>query len=394
MGKKKGKKVDIEKKAALQAKKEAKQEKAARKRLAKQQGKAPDDDGDEIDQVLQAYRSQDKAASTITKPVIENIDTPFPLPRANATLEYCADEKKDSFYLFGGEYFDGIENVVLDELLRFEVQKKEWKKILTSPRPPARCAHSCVTYKQNLYVFGGELATADQYHHYRDLWKFDLNKLIWTEIKAKNPPSARSGHSCFVWKSYMILLFGFYEAVRETKWHNDVHVFNLQTETWMDIPQSRLAVKPEARSSCNIALYGTDKMIIHGGFSKLKTSNAAAETKVHSDAWVLHLSPLLQQKAPTWERWMSSSKVISSNSPNGRAGTMSTSYKSRMLVYGGVIDSEQHHHKVDSVFYNDLMALDMERRKWFPLRIKASKGNVSRRRRKVREEDEFESNDF
>lgn len=170
MGKKKGNQ-DSEKKAALQAKKEAKQEKAARKRLAKQQGKEPTADNEELDQVLQAYKSQEKVES-IDKPTLENIETPFPLPRANATLEYCAEEKKDNFYLFGGEYFDGIENVVLDELLRYDVHKKEWKKILTSPRPPPRCAHSCVSYKQNLYVFAGELATADQYHHYRDLWKF------------------------------------------------------------------------------------------------------------------------------------------------------------------------------------------------------------------------------
>ena len=160
----------------------------------------------------------------------------------------------------------------------------------------------------------------------------DLNKLTWSEIKAKNPPSARSGHACFVWKSYMIVFGGFFEALRETKWYNDVHVFNFQTETWMDVPQSRLSAKPEPRSSCNVALYTTDRVIIHGGFSKMKTTNAAAETKVHSDAWVLHLAPLLQQKPPTWERFMSSSKG------NGnRAGTASISYKNRMLVFGGVV---------------------------------------------------------
>jgi N-acetylneuraminic acid mutarotase len=390
MAKKKGKKDD-EKKFALAAKKEAKQEKAARKRLTKQQsadGVAPDEEAD-LDQVLQAYKSKDKEVMT-GKPILEPLDTPFPLARANATLEYCGDEKKDYFYLFGGEYFDGIENIVLDELLRFEVLKKEWKQILTNPRPSPRCAHSCVSYKNCLYVFGGEMATADEYHHYRDLWKFDLIKMQWTEISARNPPSARSGHVTIVWKSYMIVFGGFFEALRETKWYNDVHVFNLQTETWMELPPSRLSAKPDPRSSCNVALYGTDRLIVHGGFSKLsKTSNTAAETKVHTDSWVLHLAPLQQQNPPTWERWMSSSKTGSSNTPNGRAGTSSISYKNRMLVYGGVVDAEQHNHKMDSVFYSDLMALDIERRKWFPLKVKdKSNSGGGRRRRKPKDGDD------
>jgi len=391
----KKKKQNAEKKAALQAKKEAKQEKAARKRIAKQQKKNSDNSedvdpsaSDPIDTLIQAYRNHDKRASGIDKSTIESLESDFPLPRANATFEYATDDKskgKDHLYLFGGEYFDGIENIVLDELLRYDVQKKEWKQILTvEPRPSPRCAHSCVSYKSFLYVFGGELANSNEYHHYRDLWKFDLRTLTWSEIKAKNPPSARSGMGCLVWKYYMIIFGGFFEAVRETKWYNDVHVFNLQTETWMDVPQSRLAVKPEPRSACNVALYGTDKLVVHGGFSKIKTTSATVETKTHTDAWVLHLSPLLQSKPPTWERWMSSTRSISANNPNGRAGMSSVSYKNRMLVFGGVVDREEHHHKVESVFYNDMMAMDIERRKWFPLRINkvGTDGKKSRRRQK------------
>ena len=422
MGKgKKGKKVDADKKAALQAKKEAKQEKAARKRLNKQQRSGNDNDNDDdqkgphqtdddyLNQVLQAYKSAGSkkidssktSSSTSSSPSFELIDTPFPLPRANATLEHCSDDTKkkksnqDYFYLFGGEYFDGIENIVLDDLLRYNCATQEWmqlqycndaaaaavdsgvggqnkggaapKNSVSAIKPSPRCAHSCVSYKQCLYVFGGELATSDQYHHYRDLWKFDVSTTTWTEIIAKDPPSARSGHAAIVWKHFMIIFGGFFEALRDTKWYNDVHVFNLQTETWMTRtggelpPMSRLSVKPEPRSACNIALFGNDKLVLHGGFSKYKqgsssntvsnNSSTTAEVKVHSDAWVLHLAPILQNKAPTWERWISSStksQIVNSRSttPNGRAGTSSTSYKSRMLVFAGVVDNmELNHHK-------------------------------------------------
>jgi hypothetical protein len=158
MGKKKGKKADVEKKEALQARKEAKAEKGARKKLAKKQGSdvqtAIEDEA--LDKVLQAYKSQDKTVN-VDKATLHDLETQFPLARAHATLESCVDEKKDYFYLFGGEYYDGIENIVLDDLLRFDVAKMEWKMVVTSPRPPPRCAHSCISYKQNLYVFGGEL---------------------------------------------------------------------------------------------------------------------------------------------------------------------------------------------------------------------------------------------
>lgn len=369
----------------------AKQEKAARKRLAKEHGNVVEQQDDAgLDEVLQAYKSQDKAIVEGDKTILESIETPFPLPRANSTLCDVEADKRGYFYLFGGEYFDGISNIFLDDLLRYDPMKREWKQILTATRPGARCAHSCVSYKHSLYVFGGEMEAGEQYHHYRDLWKFDTNSLKWTEIVAKNPPSARSGHSAFVWKHYMIIFGGFFEALREAKWYNDVCVFDLQTEEWMDVPQSRLTVKPEPRSACNIALFGTDKIIVHGGFSKMKSVNASSETKVHSDAWVLHLTPLLHQKPPTWERWMSSSKGISSLNPNGRAGTASTSYKSRMIVFGGVVDTEQQHHKVDSIFYNSLFALDIERRKWFPIRLKEKSAPASggRRRRKVKVKEE------
>ena len=391
MGKKKGKQDD-EKKLALAARKEAKQEKSARKRLVKDHETGLEEQQDEVDEVLQAYIDQEKSSSAAISengnPVLEAINTPFPLPRANATLCDVDGEKRDYFYLFGGEYFDGVSNIFLDDLLRYEVTKKEWKRILTAPRPNPRCAHSCVSYKQSLYVFGGEFESGDQYHHFRDIWKFDTRSLKWEEIVARNPPSARSGHAAFVWKQFMVVFGGFFEAARETKWYNDVSVFNLQTETWMDVPQSRLAEKPEPRSACNFSSFGSDKILIHGGFSKMKSVNSSSETKVHSDAWVLHLGPLLQQKAPTWERWMSSSKGLTSTTPNGRAGTASIAHKSRMLVFGGVIDSEQENHKVDSIFYNSLMALDMERRKWFPVRIKEKTSGGGRRRRKKNSSDD------
>jgi N-acetylneuraminic acid mutarotase len=402
MAKKKGKKADSEKKAALQVKKEAKADKKAQKRLQKATGEALTDDTVSrdnnklsLDDLLQQYKQRDQVSSTTIEPL-----EGFPPARANATLTLYEDTKKKNaeIYMFGGEFYDGVENIVLDHLLKFDLHKQEWKRILTPVTPPARCAHSCVYYNHCLYVFGGELCAGDEYHHYRDCWKYDIKSQSWEEIKPSRVgtmPSSRSGHSAVVWKHFMIIFGGFFEAAKDApRWFNDVTVLNLQTQQWMDIPHSKLTMRPEPRSACNASIIGEDKMIVHGGFSKLSKSSlkqvdedeATTETKVHTDAWILNLKPLLQDKPPTWERLTSSigrSQVETSKNPCGRSGTGSVPYKNRLLVFGGVVDKEQYDYKLDSVFYNDLHAFDMERRKWFPVNTNTvGSGQGKRRRRK------------
>ena len=118
---------------------------------------------------------------------------------------------------FGGEYYDGAENIVFDDLLRWDpdfkqstsddededvgkntssnespgANKGKWTRIHTpQPHPPPRCAHSAVFYKDSIYIFGGECATAEKYHHYRDMWKLDVKKNVWEEVRSRNgtPP--------------------------------------------------------------------------------------------------------------------------------------------------------------------------------------------------------------
>ena len=290
------------------------------------------------------------------------------------TLTADKKQRNASLYLFGGEYYDGVENIVLDQLFVTDLTNWNWKRIQTPPpTPPPRCAHTTVYYNQSLYVFGGEMATADEYHHYKDVWKYHIPSQQWTEIKPTNKfgtqPSPRSGHSAVVWKHFMILFGGFYEAPRDVpRWYNDVTVLNLQTEQWMDVPHSRLTQRPEPRSACNVVVLN-DTMLVQGGFSKLNPSANSTETKVHTDAWVLHLVPLLQDKAPTWERLFSAKTK--------RSGTSAVAYQDKiMLVYGGVVDAEKLNHKIESVFFNDMFALDAARRKWFPLTVRKAKLDV------------------
>lgn len=235
MGKDK-KKRDPSKAAALAAKKEAKAEKSAMKRMAKQNSSAADEE-ENIDDVLSSMMKQ---VDVVEYEVLDDFPTP---PRGNFTwtvcpingmfymvsvlgdlcyltlqaeLKICFTLSCETLFKFGGEYYDGSENIVFDDLLRWDpdakqsisdnedgysasnnnskdkVNKGQWMRIHTpAPHPPARCSHTSIFYNDSIYVFGGECATAEKYHHYRDLWKLDIKSNTWEEVRPRSgtPPS-------------------------------------------------------------------------------------------------------------------------------------------------------------------------------------------------------------
>ena len=102
-----------------------------------------------------------------------------------------------------------------------------------------------------------------------------------------------------------------------------------------------------------------------------------AEGITYTDCWALHLKNLENGKVPTWEKLSKKGEY-----PSQRSGTACTIWKNKMLVFGGVKDDENENHKVKSVFYDDLFALDMERRRWFKLNMKKKAGDRRRRKKK------------
>ena len=58
-----------------------------------------------------------------------------------------------------------------------------------------------------------------------------------------------------------------------------------------------------------------------------------------------------------------------------------------MCVYGGVEDEETENHQVNSVFFHDLFAFDMERKWWFRLNLKKRAGEGRRRKKGSHDDD-------
>jgi len=87
-----------------------------------------------------------------------------PSPRAQFSLTATSSNE---MLLFGGEYFDGEDTTVYNDLFKWNVDKSEWRLIESLNTPPPRCSHQAVYYKDKVYIFGGEYATLDQFYHYR-----------------------------------------------------------------------------------------------------------------------------------------------------------------------------------------------------------------------------------
>lgn len=249
-----------------------------------------------IESILAEFQEREARKTAVTIIACEQ-----PSPRAHFTMTALPNGE---MLLFGGEFFDGEETVVYNELYRWNVEKNEWRRVDSLNTPPPRCSHQAVIFKEYLYVFGGEYATLDQFHHYRDLWRLDLKTNAWEEIQGTGQvPTARSGHRMCVWRNYIVLFGGFYEAFRDTKWYNDLYLFSLQEMKWTKIEYPPLAQAPKARSGCQMALHAaSDSVYVYGGYSKMKIAGQKAEGKVHDDMWVLNLKPVLSNNKPVWQK--------------------------------------------------------------------------------------------
>ncbi|KAH8550505.1 hypothetical protein BGW37DRAFT_66887 [Umbelopsis sp. PMI_123] len=108
-----------------------------------------------------------------------------------------------------------------------------------------------------LYIFGGggQVTT--------DLHVLDLVDMRWSTVQTKGtPPKKRYGHTAVLWRHHIIIFGG----CKETQdYCNDVHVFDVQKNTWIS-PDIRGDL-PAARYLHSAAVYD-NKMFVYGGFAK------------------------------------------------------------------------------------------------------------------------------
>lgn len=332
--------------------------KAAEKRARRDDKKINEED--DIDAILASI--QKEAAKKVAIQIDENV--PAPSPRCNCSLT-VNPTKETELILYGGEFYNGDKTYVYGDLYRYNVERGDWKLISSPNSPPPRSAHQAVGWKNSIFVFGGEFTSPNQerFHHYKDLWRFDLSTNAWEQLQLKGCPSPRSGHRMVLYKHKLILFGGFYDTLREVRYFNDLHVLDLDEYKWQEIKPKLASSWPSPRSGFNFAVC-LDEVFLYGGYFKDSAADKDGPEKgmVHADMWVLD--------PRTWE-W---NKVKKLGMPPGpRAGFSLCTHKKRAILFGGVVDTEEQGDLLHSTFLNELYAFQMDNRRWYPLELRKAK---------------------
>ncbi|CAI9113003.1 OLC1v1013522C1 [Oldenlandia corymbosa var. corymbosa] len=338
-------------------KKTAKAEEKRSRREAKKL--SPEDD---IDAILLNIQKEEAKKKEVH--VEENV--PKPSPRSNCSLN-INPLKETELILYGGEFYNGQKTFVYGDLYRYDVDKQEWKLVSSPNSPPPRSAHQAVAWKNYLYIYGGEFTSPNQerFHHYKDFWMLDLKTNQWEQLNYKGCPGPRSGHRMVLYKHKIIVFGGFYDTLREVRYFNDLHVFDLDQFKWQEIKPTPGCMWPSARSGFQFFVY-QDEIYLYGGYSKEVSSDKNGSTSekgvVHADMWSLD--------PRTWE-W---NKVKKSGMPPGpRAGFSMCVHKKRALLFGGVVDMEMEGDVMLSLFLNELYGFQLDTQRWYPLELRKDK---------------------
>ncbi|KAI9760805.1 MAG: hypothetical protein M4579_001435 [Chaenotheca gracillima] len=393
-----------------------KQSKKATKKEKKGKTKnAADGDSDaediDLDAVLAEYAKQQEQYLKVTE-----IPCDPPPPRSSSTL-IASPSNSNELFMFGGEYFNGSLALFYNDLFVYHIERDEWRKVTSPNSPLPRSGHAWCRGGNagGIYLFGGEFSSPKQgtFYHYNDFWYLDPATREWTRLegKGKGPP-ARSGHRMTYFKNYVLLFGGFQDTSQQTKYLQDLWVYDCQNYVWHNPVLPPASQKPDARSSFSF-LPNDAGAVLYGGYSRVKASaNVGRQGKggsqstrvvmkpvVHQDTWFLRVAQPSAENgsnAPPMVRWERRKKPA--NPPNPpRAGATMAHHKGRGIMYGGVHDVEESEEGIESEFFETLFAWNIERNRYFPLVLRrprntakkntANKGGGRRGRGKADEEE-------
>ncbi|KAL2883709.1 Kelch repeat-containing protein 3 [Colletotrichum sp. CLE4] len=276
------------------------------------------------------------------------------------------------------------EDVDLEQVLEeYRKQQEQFLKVtetVCEGPPKARSASTIMASpcdSNNLLLFGGEYFNGSLAHFFNDLHIYYINRDEW-----------RSGHRMTYWKQYIILFGGFQDTSNQTKYLADVWIFDTQNFSWHSPTLPPAQLKPDARSSFTL-LPHEQGAVLYGGYSRVKATVAAnkqargssqgqkniLKPMVHDDCFFLRMSLPADGSPPTVPpvvRWERRKKPANAPSPK-RAGATMAWHKGRGILFGGVHDVEDSEEGMDSEFFRELFAWNIERNRFFPLALRKAR---------------------
>jgi hypothetical protein len=192
------------------------------------------------------------------------------------------------------------------------------------------------------------------------------------------------GRLLILLKNYIILFGGFQDTSQQTKYLQDLWIYDCNKFTWFNPTLSVASQKPDPRSSFSLLPHETGA-VLYGGYSRVKASagtgkqgkggpqKMALRPMVHQDTWFLRITPPESESAASstgpavrWER-----RKKPANMPNPpRAGVTMAYHKGRGIMFGGVHDVELSEEGIDSEFFDTLLAWTTDRNRFFPMSLR------------------------
>ncbi|KAF9369383.1 hypothetical protein CPB97_003639, partial [Podila verticillata] len=372
MAKKDKKKKTKEHKAKVAEKQDRKQSKKDKKNKAKNVEEQEED----IETILANFKKEQEEKVKI----VEEIWSGPPSRRANATLT-ANPLNTNELIFFGGEFYDGARCQFYNDLYRYNIEKDEWRRITSPNSPGPRSSHQiAITPAGTLFLFGGEFASPNetQFFHYKDFWSMDMKTNAWEKLEIKPKPTARSGHRMTLWKHFLVMFGGFYDNYVDTRYYDDLWVFDTLEYKWIKVELPEQMIKPAARSGFSF-IPCNEGVIMYGGYCKEYIKGQRPKGVVHTDTWLLKMNA--DPKMIRWEK-----KKKSASSPSARSGCAMAPYKNRAVLFGGVYDDDVNEETLESTFYNELYTYQIDTGRWFPMNLKRPKTAKKKKTKKSKQE--------
>ena len=151
-----------------------------------------------------------------------------PIPKYGHSMVISTHKENPKLYIFSGT----IGREFLDDMHCFDLESKTWNDIWEEDAPEARYRHEAVVYGDDFYVFGG--ATYGRALNFHDIWKFNFTSHKWSKLECKPSskglfPAPRKAHSCVVWKDTVYMCGGIGHPPEP---YNDIWKINLKELKW------------------------------------------------------------------------------------------------------------------------------------------------------------------
>ena len=289
----------------------------------------------------------------------------------NLTLAAHSLGGANELICFGGEHFDGKLTRFFNDLYRVELRQRDtvlqWRQVTSSTNPAPRSSHqACITSGQQVFLFGGEFGTSREtkFFHYRDFWQLDLKTYAWAELTdtVKPLPGPRSGHRMALWKHVIALFGGFYDAGADTKYLDDLWLFDTREHRWTRADWLNDAnCRPSARSGFHLVPVDTG-LLLYGGYCQARGKGGAATGQVLTDMWHLRVDTE-DLRRTRWEKRKISGAAASPQPRSGGCSVASRSGRS-FYLFGGVVDEDISEEFLNGTCLNDLWEFSVERGQW------------------------------